>query len=57
MAKIKRPLEDVCECGHVLDSHAMCDCYHCPEGVHECFECDDCDEYVEKVVRKPKAKK
>jgi len=41
----------------VLDSHAMCDCYHCPEGVHECFECDDCDEYVEKVVRKPKAKK
>ena len=29
--------KDICNCGHKLEEHSICDCPNCPEGIHECY--------------------
>ena len=54
MAKTKKQVQDICECGHKLSQHETCDCPHCKDGVHGCYghtkkgDYCECDQYVEK---------
>lgn len=55
----------ICKCGHSVDEHQICDCLHCPDGIHECFakikkgnnnDFCECQDYEEKNLTNPKRK-
>lgn len=52
-----KPSPALCECGHTEDEHDICDCPHCPAGVHDCHANASCECQDYQPLTRPKKRR